>query len=156
MKYFFDTEFIEYPCTIDLISIGIVAEDGRELYLQSSEVDWSKADEWIIKNVKAHLHNTSISRLSMREEILEFVGDDPDPEFWAYVGAFDWVGLVWLIGRLLELPSNWPFRFEELKDLKKRAGNPMLPEQQGTEHLAIADARWNKEVYDFLIPLQPH
>ena len=30
MKYWMDTEFIERPYTIDLISIGLVAEDGRE------------------------------------------------------------------------------------------------------------------------------
>lgn len=32
MKYFLDTEFHEDGKTIDLISIGIVAEDGREYY----------------------------------------------------------------------------------------------------------------------------
>lgn len=32
MRYFFDTEFYEDGKTIDLVSIGIVAEDGRELY----------------------------------------------------------------------------------------------------------------------------
>jgi hypothetical protein len=32
MKYWMDTEFIERPYTIDLISIGLVAEDGREFY----------------------------------------------------------------------------------------------------------------------------
>jgi hypothetical protein len=30
MRYWLDTEFIEDGKTIDLISIGIVAEDGRE------------------------------------------------------------------------------------------------------------------------------
>ncbi len=39
MRYWYDTEFIEDGKTIDLISIGIVAEDGRELYLQSVEFD---------------------------------------------------------------------------------------------------------------------
>ena len=43
MKYWIDTEFIEQPYAIDLISVGLVAEDGRELYAESSEVDWSKA-----------------------------------------------------------------------------------------------------------------
>lgn len=43
MKYFLDTEFIEAPNHLDLISIGIVAEDGRELYGERSAVDWSKA-----------------------------------------------------------------------------------------------------------------
>ena len=37
MRYFLDTEFIEDGKTIDLLSIGIVAEDGRELYLQNVE-----------------------------------------------------------------------------------------------------------------------
>lgn len=32
MKYFFDIEFLEDGRTIELISIGIVAEDGSEYY----------------------------------------------------------------------------------------------------------------------------
>lgn len=32
MRYWYDTEFLEDGRTIDLISIGIVAEDGREYY----------------------------------------------------------------------------------------------------------------------------
>ena len=32
MKYFYDTEFIDDGHTINLISIGIVAEDGHEYY----------------------------------------------------------------------------------------------------------------------------
>ena len=37
MSYFLDTEFIERPSTIELISIGLAAEDGRELYLENVE-----------------------------------------------------------------------------------------------------------------------
>lgn len=37
MRYFFDTEFHEDGQTIDLISIGIVAEDGREFYAVSRD-----------------------------------------------------------------------------------------------------------------------
>ena len=47
MKYFLDTEFIEDGKTIDLISIGIVAEDGREYYAINSECDFPKANDWI-------------------------------------------------------------------------------------------------------------
>lgn len=54
-RYFMDTEFIEDGKTIDLISIGIVCEDGRELYLQSAEFDGSRASEWVQENVIAHL-----------------------------------------------------------------------------------------------------
>lgn len=55
MKYFFDTEFIEDGRAIDLASIGIVAEDGRTLYRQNQECDFSKASDWVWRNVFPHL-----------------------------------------------------------------------------------------------------
>ena len=60
MKYFIDTEFIEgfhKPLFgkrrhfIDLISIGIVCEDGREYYAISNEFNPKKADKWVLENV---------------------------------------------------------------------------------------------------------
>lgn len=60
MKYFIDTEFIEgfhKPLFgrrrhfIDLISIGIVCEDGREYYAVSSEYNEKDASEWVKENV---------------------------------------------------------------------------------------------------------
>lgn len=61
MKYFFDTEFIEDGSTIDLISIGIIAEsagvqtESRTLYLQNAECGFVKASEWVWRNVFPHL-----------------------------------------------------------------------------------------------------
>jgi hypothetical protein len=51
MKYFLDTEFIEDGKTIDLISIGIVAEDGRRYYAINRDCDFSKASQWVKDNV---------------------------------------------------------------------------------------------------------
>ena len=53
MKYFIDTEFKEKPNTIDLISIGIVCEDGREYYALNKECNLKEIwkDEWLRKNV---------------------------------------------------------------------------------------------------------
>jgi hypothetical protein len=60
MRYFIDTEFIEgfhKPLFgkerhfIDLISIGIVCEDGREFYAVSNEYNYWDADEWVQENV---------------------------------------------------------------------------------------------------------
>lgn len=53
--YFYDTEFIENGETIDLISIGIVADDGRELYLQSTEFNAKNAEPWVKENVLGSL-----------------------------------------------------------------------------------------------------
>lgn len=69
MKYFFDTEFKEgfrkplfgkRSHYIDLISIGIVAEDGREYYAISNEFDlraiWFDSDTWVKDNVLKPIH----------------------------------------------------------------------------------------------------
>jgi hypothetical protein len=55
MKYYFDTEFIEDGKTIDLISIGIVAADGREYYAINEDCDFSKASDWVKENVTKKL-----------------------------------------------------------------------------------------------------
>lgn len=54
-KYFLDTEFIEDGKTIDLISIGLCCEDGRQLYLQNAECQFSQASDWVWRNVFPHL-----------------------------------------------------------------------------------------------------
>jgi hypothetical protein len=53
MRYFYDTEFLEDGRTIELISIGIVAEDGREYYAVNSDmpVDRITKDNWLLNNV---------------------------------------------------------------------------------------------------------
>lgn len=60
MKYFIDTEFIERfhkPLfgksrhVIDLISIGIVSEDGRSYYAIGNEYRYKDADKWVRENV---------------------------------------------------------------------------------------------------------
>lgn len=67
-KYFLDTEFIEDGKTIDLISIGVVREDGETLYLQNSECDFSKASDWVWRNVYPHLiHFDMRGKRSCRE-----------------------------------------------------------------------------------------
>jgi hypothetical protein len=55
--YCYDTEFLEDGKTVDLISIGIVCEDGREYYAVNSEADWDRIrkDDWMMDNVVRHL-----------------------------------------------------------------------------------------------------
>jgi len=59
MKYWYDTEFIDDGYTIELLSIGIVAEDGREYYAVVKDIytmrrawDMKSGNEfWLRKNV---------------------------------------------------------------------------------------------------------
>lgn len=169
MRYFFDTEFIErgaeYP--IDLISIGIVAEDGREVYLEREQMDLSNANDWVKENVIPHLEHTKHGPHSfacyngscpraldyeIRELLIDFC--DPrkygQPEFWAYYADYDWVVFCQLFGTMMDLPKGWPMYCRDIKQVADMIGNPTLPKQKDTEHHALADARWNKLAYDFL------
>ncbi|TDP29887.1 3'-5' exoribonuclease [Nocardia ignorata] len=51
--YAYDTEFLEDGRTIELISIGIVCEDGREYYAVNSDMPLNqiKANDWLVRNV---------------------------------------------------------------------------------------------------------
>ena len=56
-RYFYDTEFLEDGKTIELISIGIVSDDGREYYAVSSDlpIERIRKDDWLLRNVMTSL-----------------------------------------------------------------------------------------------------
>lgn len=151
MKYFLDTEFIEDGRTIDLISIGIVSEDGREFYAESWAVNWCRASSWVLGNVKPHLTGENVlDRVEMKKAVLRFIGNDA-PEFWGYYADYDWVVFCQLFGTMMDLPAGFPMYMRDIKQLCDELGNPKLPETGKGEHHALADARWNKKAYEFLI-----
>jgi 3' exoribonuclease, RNase T-like len=158
MKYWYDTEFIEDGQTIDLISIGIVAEDGREFYFANKDCDYSKASAWVKENVLVHLDSSPINAVPVSKAwiyhaLLEFCDIDKygKPEFWGYYSAYDHVALCQIFGTMMDLPKGWPMYTKDIKQLCDSLGNPQLPEQGKNEHHALADARWNKQAYDFLV-----
>lgn len=151
MKIFFDTEFYENGRTIDLISIGIVREDGEKYYAETSNGKYiAHRSSWLIKNVAPHLKgkDSIIPNLQIAKDIKWFVGDAP--EFWAYYADYDWVVLCQLYGTMMDLPKGWPMFCMDIKQLCVMKGNPKLPEQTGAEHNAINDALWNKRCWEFL------
>lgn len=145
----FDTEFIEDGKTIDLISIGLVREDGRELYLENVECDHSRASDWVQENVLPHLAGVRSSREYIADTVVAFVGDSP--EFWGYYADYDWVVLCQLFGTMMDLPKGWPMYCRDIKQMCDSLGNPRLPEQGEGEHHALADARWNRKAYEWLL-----
>jgi len=150
VKYWFDTEFIEDGKTIDLISIGIVSEDGRELYLESAEVNLDRASDWVKANVLPHLTGERWSRIAIETDIRNFIGRSSKPEIWGYYADYDWVVLCQLFGTMMDLPKGWPMYCRDVKQLCDDLGNPELPKQSETEHHALADARWTKQAWEFL------
>lgn len=150
MRVWFDTEFIEDGKTIELVSIGMVREDGETYYAECAEADHDRADDWVRKNVIAHLRGGSWDqpRAVIAKSILAFAGEKP--EFWAYYADYDWVALCQLYGRMIDLPKGWPMFCRDVKQLCVDLGNPPLPKQTGTEHHALEDAIWTRQAWDFL------
>jgi hypothetical protein len=153
MRYWFDTEFIEDGRTIDLMSIAIVSEDGREYYAELAECDLSRASPWVLSNVVPHLRGGAKSRDVVASEVRQFVGHD-SPEMWAYYADYDWVALCQLFGTMMDLPAGWPMYCLDIKQYSFMLGDPDLPAQSGAEHHALADARWNCVAWHFLDDLR--
>lgn len=151
MRIWFDTEFIEDGKTIDLLSIGMIREDGMGFYAECAEADHSRADEWVKANVLAHLTGETMPRAQIAKQIVEFAGEAP--EFWAYYADYDWVALCQLYGRMIDLPKGWPMFCRDIKQKAMDMGNPALPKQCALEHHAFADAVWNKQAWEFLAAL---
>jgi hypothetical protein len=150
MKIWFDTEFIEDGRTIELISIGMVREDGATYYAETDQYRPGKASQWVKDNVLVHLKGgVAIKPLDViGREIIDFAGDDP--EFWAYYADYDWVALCQLFGTMMQLPSGWPMFCRDVKQLCVSLGDPELPSQTSVEHHALNDAKWTKTAWEFL------
>jgi hypothetical protein len=147
VRYFYDTEFIEDGRTIELISIGVVAEDGREYYAVSTEFDPERAGSWVRANVLPKLPPPSSplwrSRTQIRSDLEEFFGvDGSEPiELWAWVGAYDHVALCQLWGTMPALPQPIPRFTRELRQLWEERGSPRMPPRPRDAHDALVDAR---------------
>jgi hypothetical protein len=177
LRYFYDCEFLEDGKTIELISIGIVAEDGRELYLVNRDAPWKriKKHEWLMANVVPHLpqphgdwinqmpkswpidfHNSAVKdRMTISQLVEHFLFDydwspEPDVELWAWYGAYDHVVLCQLFGLMIDLPRGIPMWTNDLQQELRRLGNPSMPEQASGLHNALEDARHLKACFEGL------
>lgn len=168
MKYFIDTEFHERRVygynTIELISIGIVSEDGKEFYAISNDFDLTAAqrNQWLNDNVIAKLDSSDWwqSNDDIKKKIIAFIGDDEYPSFYGYFCDYDWVVFCWLFGRMIDLPKNFPMFCIDLKQMmvERQLGKAWkkenCPDPEG-EHNALVDAKWNKKLYEVILNSEP-
>jgi hypothetical protein len=148
MRFFYDTEFIEDGLTIDLVSIGVVDENGRELYAVSTEFDASKAGPWVREHVLAKLPSPAdpawCDRATMRERLMKVLSPRGERvELWAWFAAYDHVALAQLWGAMPALPRPIPRFTRELRQRWDDVGRPELPPKPTGTHDALVDARYN-------------
>jgi hypothetical protein len=178
MRYFYDTEFIEDGRTVDLISIGIVADDGREMYAVSADMptDRIMKHDWLRANVVPSLpmvrhdgikplrrpfldraHPDVAPRTAIARAVRDFIlGTHPHElpyvELWADYGAYDHVALCQLFGTMMDLPEGMPMFTHDIQQAASALGLSYkgLPEQESGLHNALADARHAKVKAEFL------
>lgn len=110
----------------------------------------------------------------IKEKNLKYVFDEK-PIFYAYFADYDWVVFCWIFGKMMDLPDGFPMYCKDLKQimdayvsktwkdvedstfghngitLENLKAHSEYPNQDPSKsHNAIADARWNKKLFQFL------
>ena len=179
MRVFYDTEFHENGVKrpIELISIGMVRDDGAEYYAVNREVQWWAVFQnvWLRENVLPHLPGTIKdfhngggdfrpdfdsglykTRAQIAQEVADFTyvqyGQTREStQLWAHFSDYDHVVLSQLFGRMIDLPDHMPMYtrdFQQVTDMLMPGH--VWPQQEGDEHDALADARWLRDRFEDL------
>ncbi len=167
-RYFYDWEFQEQQdpdtglTTIFPISLGMIADDGRELYLINSTYSlWEssglvKTSGRVKDNVINYLHSGESDTyeapfISFGPIVENFISqggnitDRKDVELWAYFADYDHVCLAQCFGSMMQLPDCIPMFTHDIKQLVGKRTIGFSPEN---EHHALSDARWNRKVWE--------
>lgn len=154
-RIYYDTEFIDDGNTIELISIGMVAETGEEYYGINEDLSLDRLGDhpWHIENTVPSLpislrydgklmwqpKHTDAKlikpKAGIRDDVFDFIirqatlGKTP-VELWAWYGAYDHVALAQLWGPMANLPKGIvPMYTNDLKQeltRKEKLGNSRL------------------------------
>jgi hypothetical protein len=167
---YIDCEFLPADLsTRGLVSIGLTDNEDNDYYAVNADMDVDALHRvpWMVANVWKYLPHLGAQGLphlldrthpdvkpigQIRDEVRTYFGKHPRrSHLYAWYGAQD-------IGRLHSLwnndwavmPEDVPTWFHELQSLAWLAGDPQLPEQDGGEHHALADAKYNRQLHEFL------
>jgi hypothetical protein len=171
MNYFLDTEFTRLPWEkgSNLISVGIVSEDGREYYACLDNFESEGFSDVVRDRIIPLLPDKSERKSPdiVKREILDFIKEKP-AAFWSVFPDAEWLislGVekdkiqdilgtfgdydLQLIQRLLgnDYPSDWPKRGSNLNSIIEEVSKKgPLPENKN-QHNALSDAIQAKEIW---------
>lgn len=179
MKVFFDTEFTGLHQNTTLISIGMVAEDGRTFYAELTDYDKNQVDEWIQKNVinnliihharKNYYYVTDTDEIylgdkeKIRRKLTEWLEQFDKVKMWGDCLSYDWVLFNQLFGHAFNIPKNvYYIPFDICTLMKIKGVDPDISREDYAgvknwdvedKHNALHDARVIKSCYEKLMLL---
>jgi hypothetical protein len=149
MRFWIDTEFYENGRTIELISIGVVAEDARQYYAETPDaLELANKTRWLSANVAPHLTQKILQDWQIAGSLISFMGEKP--EIWGYFSAYDWVVVCQLFGTMMDLPKGWPMYCRDVRQSADLIGIDEIDVPQKNEHHALADAEWTRDAWLWL------
>lgn len=175
MKIWHDWEFLEDGITVQPISVGMVREDGAELYYEFINAPLTDVLQraWLKENVVPHLSagwqsamliqesNAVVkSKLAIRNKVYDFLLEawkadrENGIELWGWYSAYDHLCLAQLFGRMIDLPDWCPMWTNDVRQEFHRLGNPSYPRQTEGLHNALADAKFLKTKHEWLMNLE--
>jgi hypothetical protein len=179
MKIFFDTEFTGLHKNTTLISIGLIAENGKTFYAELRDYDKAQVDNWIKEHVIANTSylkesgNMDIASKSydcvymlfnnkeqLREDLREWLLQFGSVEMWSDCLAYDWVLFNDIFGHAFNIPKNvYYIPFDICTLFKIKGVDPDISREEfanmaGEEkHNALHDAKVIKACCDKLMKL---
>jgi hypothetical protein len=171
MRVYHDWEFLEQGNSVYPISVGMVREDGAELYMEFADAPWDKIMKhtWLRNNVMPLLNcytdgslvilrgtETFKNRLGVFVKVHDFLLEasrDSPLELWGWYSAYDHVCLGQLFGAMVNLPDFVPMYTRDLKQeadrLDVRIPDLRLPNERA--HFALDDARAEMRMHKWLM-----
>lgn len=172
MNYFLDTEFSHLPWEdgVQLISIGIVNENGKSYYACLDNFDQNNVSTFVRENVIQFLPKKSKrkSYTQVKQELISFFDENTPSNFWCVFPTkkqlklfgvnkedinsvlkkfedFDFQLMKKIIGN--DYPEDWPRKGSNLTPLYSGLSKNNIP-TNSKEHDALADALWNKKIWE--------
>lgn len=150
MLVFLDTEFTDFMRP-DLISIGLVAEDGREFYAERNDYRREDCNDFVVSDVLPLLYrvpNTRCSEAHLTFRLREWFEVLGEPVTLVFDYSVDWELLVNALlggGMHDQLPINirekWLLPREIVSDSVFRHAQMASYSKEWPLHHALADAR---------------
>ena len=122
MNIYFDTEFTGLYKDTELISIGLISEDGKEFYAEIKGIDKKINDEWIKDNVLKNTISYGNAQLTeivldekdfcygtkeqVKECLQEWLSQFENINLVSDVAHYDMVLFIDLFGNAFDIPDN--------------------------------------------------
>jgi hypothetical protein len=139
MRIFIDTEFTDFT-DCDLISLALVADDGREFYGERSDFDRAACSPFVHEAVLPQLGqdvSRIFTRAGLHAAVHEWLG-----LFEGGVFCMDYAGDWELLVDLLDgVPHGWQAALVSIDDLEKE--RYFMDHPEASDHHALHDARAN-------------